>query len=75
MLCAVGMVAVVAGCATPQPVTVTAGKLCGPWKQINIRPGDQITDRTATEIEANNLAREAAGCKYVPPTKTKTATS
>lgn len=68
-----------AGCATAQSVTLDGKALCEQaWKQINIQAADRLTSETAIAIEANNLAREAAGCKYEPPAKrapTKPVTS
>jgi len=59
-----------AGCATAQSVTLDGKALCGQaWRQINIQAADRLTSDTAIAIEANNLAREAAGCKYEPPSK------
>lgn len=64
------------GCATPQAITVAGKSLCDEaWRQINIRPGDKLTDATAIEIEGNNLAREAIGCKYQKPAAPQKATS
>lgn len=64
------LVLALAGCATAQSVTLDGKALCvQAWKQINIQSGDKLTSETAIAIEANNLAREAAGCKYEPPKK------
>ena len=66
-----------AGCETARSVTASPMALCdgpkAPWQQINVRPGDTLTERTASAIEANNLAREAVGCKYQPPQRAKGA--
>jgi hypothetical protein len=58
-----------AGCVTqPERVAIDVGPLCaGAWRQINVRPEDKLTEPTAIAIEANNVAREAAGCKYEKP--------
>lgn len=58
-----------AGCATaPEKVAIDASALCaGAWRQINVRPADKLTEETSSAIEANNVAREAAGCKYEKP--------
>ena len=57
-----------AGCKTTAEVKIDAVQLCDrAWKQVNVRPGDKLTEATAIEIEGNNLAREAIGCKYERP--------
>lgn len=67
------------GCATSTTVAISAKSLCdGPsavWRQVNVRRGDTLTEATASEIEANNLAREGVGCKYQKPAKAGRATS
>lgn len=68
-----------AGCGSTQSVMVKATALCdgtaAPWRQINIRRADVISDETAREIEAANLAREGVGCKYERPQKAPPVTS
>ena len=58
-----------AGCAsTPTEVALNVKDLCAKsWSQVNVRKGDSLTEATATEIEGNNLAREAVGCAYIKP--------
>lgn len=48
------------GCATPFVVTATN---CDVGNLITISKKDVLTERTASDIEANNKSRLAAGCK------------
>lgn len=57
-----------AGCKTTAEVKIDSAQLCETaWRQINVRPGDKLTEQTAIEIEGNNLAREGIGCRYERP--------
>ena len=65
-----------AGCKTTAEVKIDTAQLCETaWRQINVRPGDKLTEATAGEIEGNNLAREGVGCKYKPPARGKAIAS
>ena len=55
------------GCAEGTVKAIDATKMCGVWKQINVRRGDQLTEPTAAAIEQSNVGREALGCKYEQP--------
>ena len=53
------------GCAPTQvPAPIAASKLCGSWRHQTITKRDQITEPTASQIEANNKSRPAWGCTY-----------
>ena len=74
LICTVALAVTVSGCATKQAVTMDGKALCAEaWKQINVQPGDKLTERTASAIEANNLAREGIGCAYETPKQQKVA--
>lgn len=53
--------------------TVLTAKVCDAWGQIAISKDDRLTDGTANQIEKNNVGREALGCKYEAPIKSKAA--
>lgn len=50
------------GCS--KTVVVTADKLCADWRHQTVSKSDQITDQTASQIEASNKSRPAWGCAY-----------
>lgn len=51
-------------CAGTSPYVVTAESLCKDWTHQQIRRADQITEPTASQIEANNKSRPNWGCEY-----------
>ena len=57
--------ALLVGCAqTEKPAPIAASKLCGSWTHQTIKKRDQLTEDTASQIEANNKSRPAWGCVY-----------
>ena len=53
------------GCAkTENPAPIAANKLCQSWRHQTITKRDQITESTASQLEANNKSRPAWGCIY-----------
>jgi hypothetical protein len=57
--------ALLSACAQiEKPAPIAAGDLCRSWRHQTISKDDQITDRTAQQIEGSNKARPAWGCVY-----------
>lgn len=53
------------GCAQTQPFALIAtDSLCKSWRHQTIKSGDKMDEATASQIEGNNRARPAWGCKY-----------
>lgn len=50
------------GCAGT--VVATAETLCKDWRHQTVSKSDQMTDGTASQIEASNKSRPAWGCAY-----------
>lgn len=46
------------------PIVVTADALCRDWQHQLIRKADQLSEATASQIEAHNKSRPAWGCAY-----------
>ena len=44
------------------PTIVEAGSLCKDWRAYRPAKGDQLTEKSATELLANNEARVVWGC-------------
>jgi hypothetical protein len=54
--------ALLSGCS--QTVAVIAvEELCQSWRHQSVSKRDKLTDETASQIEGNNKARPAWGCK------------
>ena len=49
------------GCANS--TVVTAEALCQDWRHQTVGKEDTLTDKTASQIEANNRSRVTWGCK------------
>lgn len=60
-------------CSNDIVPTVSVGKLCPAWPQIDVSKSDKLTEGTAAKIEKSNIGREELGCKYEPPAKAKPA--
>jgi hypothetical protein len=53
------------GCALIQkPAPIARANLCRDWRHETISKDDQISEKTAAQIEAANKSRPAWGCKY-----------
>ncbi len=63
--------ALLTGCASDIVPTVSVGKLCPAWPQIDVSKSDKLSEPTAAKIEKSNIGREELGCKYEPPAKAK----
>jgi hypothetical protein len=46
------------------PHVLIAEQLCKDWQHQQIRKADQITEPTASQIEAQNKSRPNWGCEY-----------
>ncbi len=64
--CAVLLVllAALTGCAKTASHVLIAEQLCKDWQHQQIRKADQITEPTASQIEAQNKSRPNWGCEY-----------
>lgn len=64
--CAVLLVllAALTGCGKTVPHVLIAEQLCKDWQHQQIRKADQITEPTASQIEAQNKSRPNWGCEY-----------
>ena len=51
------------GCASTQPVILTAQTLCKDWPVLTKSKHDQLTKQTAATMAASNAARPEYGCK------------
>lgn len=54
------LLVLLSGCA--QNFVVTANELCQDWRHQTVSKDDQITDQTASQIEASNKSRVNWGC-------------
>lgn len=54
------------GCDKNIASIVDVSLVCPSWKEVTLRKGDVLTDRTAQIIEGNNEARLAQGCSPDP---------
>jgi len=63
--CAAGLLslALLNGCSK-NLVVIAAPELCRDWQHQTVSKDDKMTDKTASQIEANNKSRPAWGCKY-----------
>ena len=61
---ALASLALLTGCAGTMPRVVTADELCRDWRHQTISKRDQMTEETASQIEAGNKSRPAWGCAY-----------
>lgn len=55
--------ALLSGCASLPVVIADRAALCQDWREITISKHDDMTEQTASEIEASNKSRPAWGCK------------
>jgi hypothetical protein len=49
-------------CAKNMPTVVEAGSLCRDWRPYRPAKGDQLTEKSAAELLANNESRVVWGC-------------
>lgn len=52
------------GCAVTPYRVVTAGELCQDWRHKTVSKDDKLTEKTASDLEADNKSRPAWGCAY-----------
>lgn len=60
------VLALLSACAPNGAVVDTTAQVCAGWKPILIGPDDQLTEGTASQIEAHDEYGAAAGC-WKPP--------
>jgi len=61
--CLISIVAIVtSGCSGGSIAIIGTNELCADWRPITVSKNDQLTEGTATQIEASNRTREVWGC-------------
>lgn len=60
---ALPVLALLSGCSGGSVAIVDTGALCKDWRHKTVSKHDKLTERTASDLEADNDARVNWGCK------------
>jgi hypothetical protein len=55
--------ALLSGCSKGSVGIVDTGALCQDWRHKTVSKSDKLTEKTASDLEADNASRENWGCE------------